>query len=126
MITDKFYGEQFPKLKADLQDGTLAGLPQRGDWLDDLRAIQTIKGVPKVPALRTNAKAGGKRHGDAAVALVLANSVARADFVPIEHLSSGTAAAPRIADDYTGTRTGFTDAGFGTVAGRNDFEGFGQ
>jgi phage FluMu gp28-like protein len=126
MMSEKVYSEQCPKLKADLQDGTLYGLPKNGDWLDDLRAIQVVKGVPKVPALRTNAKGGGKRHGDAAVALMLANSIARADFSPLEFQSSGTAAAPRIADDYTGARTGFTDAGFGTVAGRNDFAGFGQ
>lgn len=124
MMNDGFYGEHFPKLKADLQDGTVSGLPKRGDWMDDLRAVQNIKGVPKIPALRTTSRSGGKRHGDAAVSLVLANSVARADFVPIEFQSSGINAGQRIADDYTGTRTSFTDDGFGTVAGRNDFAGF--
>lgn len=126
MMNDGVYGEHFPKLKADLQDGTVSGLPKSGDWMDDLRTVQNIKGVPKIPSLRTNAKGGGKRHGDAAVALMLANSVARADFVPIEFFSSGQIAAQRIADDFTGTRAITTEHGFGTVAGRNDFAGFGQ
>lgn len=126
MLNDKVYGEHFPKLKADLQDGTIAGLPKNGDWMDDLRTVQNIKGVPKIPNLRTNAKGGGKRHGDAAVALMLANSVARADFVPIEFFSSGQIASQRIADDFTTTRAVATDDGFGTIAGRNDFLGFGQ
>lgn len=126
MLNDGFYGEHFPKFKADLQDGTIAGLPRSGDWMDDLRTVQNIKGVPKIPTLRTNAKGGGKRHGDAAVALMLANSVARADYVPIEFRSTGNTASQRIADAYTGTRIDITDTGFGTVAGRNDFAGFGQ
>jgi phage FluMu gp28-like protein len=126
MLNDKVYGEQFPKLKADLQDGTVTGLPKNGDWLDDLRAVQNIKGVPKLPAVRTDSRSGGKRHGDGAIALMLANSVARADFVPIEFQAAGSATTPGLADAYTGTRVGITAAGFGTVAGRNDFAGFGQ
>ncbi|MFC3716816.1 hypothetical protein ACFONC_11705 [Luteimonas soli] len=126
MINDGFYGENFPKLKADLQDGTVSGLPKTGDWMDDLRAVQNVKGTPKVPDKRTTSKAGGKRHGDGAISLVLANSVARADFVPIEFLSSGTNAGQRVADDFIGGRAIATDTGFGTIGGRNDFAGFGQ
>ncbi|GGK08662.1 hypothetical protein [Luteimonas terricola] len=118
-ITEGFYGENFPKLKADLQDGTLDGLPRHGDWLDDLRAVENIKGVPRIPAKRTTGRDGGKRHGDAAVALVLGTSVATVEYVPIEFESTG----PRFAaTDAIGR--GYGDTGFGTVPGGNDFGGF--
>lgn len=96
MINDSFYAEHFPKLRADLEDGTLSGLPQTGEWMDDLRAVETVKGVPKIPARRTVDRGGGKRHGDAAVALLLANSVARVEAVPIEFQSAG----PRVTVGY--------------------------
>lgn len=89
MINDGFYAAEFPRLRADLEDGTVTGLPMTGEWMDDLRAVETVKGVPKIPARRTTDRAGGKRHGDAAVGLVLANSVARVESVPIEYQSSG-------------------------------------
>ncbi|HHA2431536.1 TPA: hypothetical protein ACOENN_000508 [Stenotrophomonas maltophilia] len=84
MINDKFYAENFPPLKADLEDGTLSGLPRNGDWMDDLRAVEVVKGVPKIPAKRSVGRDGGKRHGDAAVALLLGNSIARVEAVVIE------------------------------------------
>lgn len=109
MINDGFYAEQFPKLRADLEDGTVTGLPKTGEWMDDLRAVETVKGVPKIPARRTVDRAGGKRHGDAAVALLLANSVARVEAVPIEFQSAG----PRATSGYgAGGLPGFETGGF--------------
>ena len=89
MINEPFYAAEFPKLRADLEDGTITGLPKTGEWMDDLRAVETVKGVPKIPPRRTVDRTGGKRHGDAAVALLLANSVARVESVPIEFESAG-------------------------------------
>ncbi|WP_282265947.1 hypothetical protein [Stenotrophomonas sp. PS02298] len=123
-ITEKFYSEQFPPLKADLEDGSLEGLPRNGEWLDDLRAVEVVKGVPKIPNKRVTSKSGGKRHGDAAVALVLGNSIARVEVVPMEFQSAGASTAAGVAGAFTGSRVGFTDTGFGTVAGGNDFGGF--
>lgn len=123
-ITEKFYSEQFPPLKADLEDGTLYGLPRNGEWLDDLRAVEVIKGVPKIPNKRVTSKTGGKRHGDAAVALVLANSIARVETVPIEFQATGGSGAARASEAFSGARVGFTDVGFGTVSGTNDFGGY--
>lgn len=122
-ITEGFYAENFPKLKADMQDGTLDGLPKHGDWMDDLRTVQVVKGVPKIPAKRTVDKSGGKRHGDAAVSLVLGTSVAAIEYVPIEFQSSGHRAF--VGDGHAdGVAGGFTDTGFGGVSGGNDFGGF--
>ena len=119
MMNEGVYAEHMPKMKADLQDGTLSGLPRSSDWLDDLRAVQNIKGVPKIPALRTNSKSGGKRHGDGAVSLMLANSVARTEYTPIEFQSAG--ARPSMGEAIG---RAFGDDGFGTVPGGNDFGGY--
>jgi phage FluMu gp28-like protein len=82
-ISAQWYVENMPKLRAALQDGTTTGLPRDDQIRDDLRAVQLINGVPRVPAVNTasdaaRAKAaedgagkGGKRHGDAAVALCM-------------------------------------------------------
>jgi phage FluMu gp28-like protein len=90
----------------------------------DLRSLTkqtTVAGNIRFTAERTS-----DGHADRFWALALALHAASSPATAIDFLSSGMAAAPRIADDFTGTRTGYTDAGFGTVAGRNDFEGFGQ
>ncbi len=89
--------------------------------MDDLRAVEVVKGVPKIPAKRTVSRDGGKRHGDAAVALVLANSVARVENVPIEFQSAGARQAFGASDR---ARPGVTETGWGTVGGENDFGGF--
>lgn len=72
MLSEGWYREHMPPVKAALEDGTLDGLPSDADVLADLRAIQVIKGVPRVPETRTTGADQGKRHGDAAVALALA------------------------------------------------------
>lgn len=81
-LSDAFYLQHMPKLKAGLQDATLTDLPRDAATRDDLRAIKLIGGVPKLPKGNTQsgaakaaaAEGGGKqrRHGDAAIALFLA------------------------------------------------------
>lgn len=83
MLTRGFYLEHMPKLKAALEDGTLADIPRCQLLRDDLRAITVIDGVPQIAggdttrsaAARAAAAEGGgkiKRHGDFAVSLFLA------------------------------------------------------
>ncbi len=83
-LSQAFYLAHMPKLKAGLQDGTLRDIPRDDHCRDDLRAITLVKGVPMVPHVNTasagqraaGADAGGgkngKRHGDFAVSLFLA------------------------------------------------------
>lgn len=81
-LSDPFYIAHMPRLKAALQDGTLVDIPRDEQLRDDLRAVQLISGVPKVPKLTTQsaaarasaAEGGGKqrRHGDFAISLFLA------------------------------------------------------
>lgn len=81
-LSDGFYLAHMPKLKAALQDGTLADIPRDEALRDDLRAIKLVQGVPKLPKADTQSAAakaaaaeGGaklRRHGDFAIALFLA------------------------------------------------------
>jgi len=66
MISESWYREVMPLLKAQFEDRTM-DLPKDSPILDDYRAIKRVRGVPKIPDVRTE-DAGGKRHGDAAVA----------------------------------------------------------
>jgi phage FluMu gp28-like protein len=68
---DSWLLENWPPAKAMLEDRTVS-IPKDNDVMDDLRAVQKVKGVPKIPSTRTKAGDGGKRHGDAAIAYVLA------------------------------------------------------
>jgi phage FluMu gp28-like protein len=77
MLSENWYREQMPPLKAALEDGTLIDLPSDKDVLGDLRAVQVIKGVPRIPLTRTIGSDKGKRHGDTAVALALAYYASR-------------------------------------------------
>lgn len=70
MLTEAWYREHMPKLKAALEDDKL-DLPADSDTLDDLRSIEVVRGVPRVPDKRTQT-VHGQRHGDAAVGVALA------------------------------------------------------
>ena len=72
---EKWNLAHWPPLKAGLEDRMLL-LPRDADILEDLRAVRTVRGVPGIPDKRGK-DATGKRHGDAAVALVLAHHAAR-------------------------------------------------
>jgi phage FluMu gp28-like protein len=77
MLSEGWYREHMPPVKAALEDGTLDGLPRDADVLADLRSVQVIKGVPRVPDTRSTGEDKGKRHGDAAVAVALAYFASR-------------------------------------------------
>ncbi len=70
MLTEGWYRENMPPLKSAFEDDTIV-LPRDRDVLTDLRAIKVIKGVARVPDKKTNSSDGGKRHGDAGVAIAL-------------------------------------------------------
>ncbi|BAK76479.1 Mu-like prophage FluMu protein gp28 [Pseudogulbenkiania sp. NH8B] len=74
MLTESWYREHMPPLKAAFEDGDLQNLPQDADVLADLRAVKIVGGVPRVPETRSKGSGEdkGKRHGDVAVALALA------------------------------------------------------
>lgn len=77
MLSESWYREHMPPVKAALEDGTLDDLPKDTDTLADLRAVQVIRGVPRIPDVRSTGEDKGKRHGDVAVAVALAYYASR-------------------------------------------------
>ena len=76
MLTQGWYLENMAPFKAAFEDDNIA-IPKDADILADLRAIQVIKGIPKIPDGNTakdgpSSNKSKQRHGDAAVALCLA------------------------------------------------------
>ena len=65
MISEKWYRETTPKLKARLEDKTMY-LPKDAYILADYRAFKVIRGVARIPDKRGK-DAGGQRHGDAGI-----------------------------------------------------------
>lgn len=83
MLTQGWYLEHTPKLKARLEDRTFL-IPADADVRDDLRQLKLVRGIPMVPdKAKTTGADGGQRHGDVAIAAILANAAAEAD--PIEY-----------------------------------------
>lgn len=69
MISESWYRETMPLLKAGIEDRTLR-LPRDAGILSDFRSLRVVKGVARVPERRTKDKTGG-RHGDSAVACAM-------------------------------------------------------
>lgn len=77
MLSENWYRTHTAPFKAALEDGTLTGLPRDEDILNDLRAFELVRGVPRIPDTRSKGQDGRKRHGDAAIAFVLAHYASR-------------------------------------------------
>ncbi|MFT9093136.1 MAG: hypothetical protein ABF479_19370 [Gluconacetobacter sp.] len=97
MLHENWYREHSPIMKAAFQDGTVT-IPADRDIQDDLRCMALVRGVGRVPE---NAKTGemGNRHGDGAIALLLAIAASRAE--PEEYgyrAAPGPFAADRAAE----------------------------
>ncbi|WP_417691534.1 terminase large subunit domain-containing protein [Roseibium sp.] len=74
-FSETWYRLEMPPLKAAFEDDVLA-ISADADHLSDLRAVKTVRGVPRVPSLREGVK-GKKRHGDYAIALALSYFASR-------------------------------------------------
>lgn len=122
-LSRTWYGEWMGKYIDLFQDGFIT-MPRDASLEDDHRAVEYVDGIPMVPRLerRDLKDADLMRHGDGAIAGALMqfaalNWVAR---TPIEYQSAGQ----RASFGITGTGPGYSDTGFGSVAGGNDFGGF--
>lgn len=76
MLSESWYREHTAPFKSRFEDGTIE-LPRDRDVVDDLRAFQVIRGVPRLPDTRSTDSQGNKRHGDSGVALLLADYASR-------------------------------------------------
>jgi phage FluMu gp28-like protein len=95
MMTEPWYREHMPAFKAAFEDGTIE-IPRDRDIGDDIRTLKLIRGVARVPPARRDDD-GKRRHGDAAIAGVLAIAASRAEPEVYEYESarprSGAAAS---------------------------------
>lgn len=91
MTSQAWYLEQMPPFKAAFEDG-LVEIPRDDEVASDLRALQVVKGIPKVPEVRTGAE--GDRHGDAAIALCMAHAASRAEVPEYAYRPAPRRAAP--------------------------------
>ena len=69
MISEAWYRETMPLLKAGIEDKTLL-LPRDAGILSDFRSLRVVKGVARVPEQRVKDKTGG-RHGDSVIACAM-------------------------------------------------------
>lgn len=99
MLTQGWYLENMPRFKAAFEDAEIL-IPKDDMVASDLRAIQVIKGIAKVPDGNTNDTASAdKRHGDAAIALALAYAASFEDGGEIDWTPAPTTRSQRDALD---------------------------
>jgi phage FluMu gp28-like protein len=130
-LNSTFYLENFPPLKAAYEDGMIVG-PRDAELLDDLALVKMIGGIPQIPPVRTIAAAGKTassssarritRHGDYAVAQMLAYFATRANFAEYGYVPAA-AGDPLDPDEqrfneWAGRRAEEPDILFGDHKGR--------
>ncbi len=89
MLSEAWYREEMPRFKSFFEDCTIE-VPADADHIDDYRAIKMIKGVAKLPDVRTTDKSGKKRHGDAAIGGAMAVAATRMEGGPVQVVSRNT------------------------------------
>ncbi len=70
-----WYRLEMPPLKTAFEDDAIS-ISRDAEHLSDLRLVKLIKGIPRVPDVRSG-EVGKKRHGDYAIALALAYYASR-------------------------------------------------
>jgi len=123
-LSEAWYRENMAPVKAAFEDGTIA-IPKDADILEDFRAVEVVKGVPKVPDTARTRGRTGQRHGDAAIACALAYAATRAETGPAEVQVAGdrrAGAAPGVlGEDHP---MGFDAGDDLPLPGAGDFEEF--
>ncbi|TQI78711.1 phage FluMu gp28-like protein [Serratia fonticola] len=121
-----WYGVWMPKFTGLFEDNMI-DLPRDENIAQDLRMVETIDGIPMVAKLEKKDLKDAElvRHGDSAIAGCLGNYASLNLATEIEFQSTGPRDIFRVLSGYGSSSAGeFTDTGFGTVRGSNDFGGF--
>lgn len=92
-LSEPWYREHMPHFKAAFEDATIT-VPAEEGVQEDLRSLQWIRGVIRVPDRRRQGEMG-PRHGDAAIAGALSEAAARAE--PEEYGYRPIALSPPVA-----------------------------
>lgn len=90
MISQAWYLENMPPLKARFEDQTIE-LVADAMIKDDLRALRLVRGIPSLPDSRKDG-----RHGDAAVGLAMLEAAMRMEPMEYGYQSAGTGNAPAL------------------------------
>ncbi|OOZ41649.1 hypothetical protein BOW53_02935 [Solemya pervernicosa gill symbiont] len=116
MLNDKWYRENMGKVQNAFEDGVIE-IPRDADIKNDLRQLQLINGIIKLPGLRTSdtKNAAFKRHGDSAIAIAMAYLASLSDVESYAYHSATNPRRSNKADDLQ--RTVRTTAGFGRRRG---------
>lgn len=126
-LNRKWYGFWMPKFTGLFEDSMII-LPRDENTAQDLRAVENIDGVPMVASLEKKDLKDPElvRHGDTAIAGCLANYATLNLATEIAFESTGERDIFRVLSGFGGGNSAgeFTDTGFGTVRGMNDFGGF--
>ena len=93
-LSADWYLENFPPMKDALEGGML-WVPKDADLLDDLALVTKVRGIPCIPDVRTKGVDGKKRHGDFAVALVLAYAQTRSNHMEFGYRSASSDSSRR-------------------------------
>lgn len=86
-LTENWYRDNTPPFKAALEDGDLAGIPADKDIKDDHSAFKLVKGVARIPSMGESNQHDKKRHGDSAIAHLLAKYASMNPDAPIEFIA---------------------------------------
>lgn len=78
-FTEEWYRLHTPPLKVAFEDDMIS-IGADAEHLSDLRLVKVVRGVPRVPDIRTGEK-GKRRHGDYFVGLLLAHYASRMRWV---------------------------------------------
>lgn len=100
MLSLSWYREHTAPFKAAFEDATIL-IPRDSDQLDDLRAMEVVKGVPQLPDTRRTGKSGTSRHGDSAISKLLAYDASRREPADIEFQTPGRPRVSQAMGDYT-------------------------
>ena len=101
MLTEAWYREHTPHFKAALEDGDIENMPADQDVMEDHRAFVLINGVARIPAMGKSNSNNKDRHGDSAIAHLLADYAAKNPSAPIEFTALPTRAEIEMnPDDY--------------------------
>lgn len=77
-LSRPWYAQHLPKFRAAFENRAIK-IPACDDIAADLAQLRLIDGIPQLPKARTQGRDGGGRHGDAAISLLLAHSLASED-----------------------------------------------
>lgn len=83
-FSEGWYRDNMPPWKAAFEDGNIL-IPRDADVISDHRAVKLVHGIAQLPKGDSGGKA--KRHGDSAIANVLANAASRVELPTIEILT---------------------------------------